>query len=294
MPRRTIYILIFFLIIFLGIFVYIKYDQSNQKFSVIFLNVGQGDSALIKFGNGEKMLVDCGIDQKVLQALGRNMPFYDRSIDYLLVTHPDSDHYGGCPSVLKRYKIKHVITNGEEKSGDPYWLAWEKYVKNEGVTEQVINQSQELFISDSRLQFLSPDKTLDLSGKPATGNNNSIVFTLTHFKEKFLFMGDAELPLEDGLIKKYCVTRLAEDGESRQASTPVICLALSSDYIKIGHHGSDSSSGELFLEVVNPTKAIISVGKNTFGHPSFRILKKLQRVGAEVLRTDRIGDITLF
>ena len=283
MPRRAIYIILIFVVIVVGIFVYIKYDKSNQKFSVTFLNVGQGDSALIKFGNGEKMLVDCGIDQKVLQALGRNMPFYDRSIDYLLVTHPDSDHYGGCPGVLKRYKIKHIITNGEEKTGDPYWSAWEKYVKNEGSTEQIINQSQELSISDSQLKFLSPDKNLDLGGKPATGNNSSIVFSLTHFKEKFLFMGDAELPLEDGLIKKYCAS-----------STPVICPTLQSDYIKIGHHGSDSSSGELFLEIVGPVKAIISVGKNTFGHPSFRILKKLQRVGAEVLRTDKMGDITLF
>lgn len=283
MSRRIIYFCIIFLIILASIFWYIKYDMNHQRFSVTFLDVGQGDSALIKFGNGEKMLIDCGIDQKVLQRLGENMSFYDRTIDYLLVTHPDSDHYGGCPSVLKRYNIKNIITNGEEKIGDPNWTAWIKYTSAENARTQIIDGSQKIMINDSELKFLSPDKNLDLGGKSATGNNNSIVFILQHAQDKFLFMGDAETPLEESILKKYCST-----------STPAVCPALASNYIKIGHHGSDSSSDELFLELVSPAKAIISVGKNTFGHPSFRVLKKLQRVNAEVLRTDKIGDITLF
>lgn len=283
MSRRVVYIFIVFLILLAGIFLYIKCDQSNQHFSVTFLNVGQGDSALIKFGNGEKMLVDCGIDQKVLQSLGRNLPFYDRTIDYLLVTHPDSDHYGGCAGVLKRYKIKEIITNGVVKPNDPYWADWEKYRDAEKARLEIIEQTHEITIGNNKIKFLSPDPNLDLDGKPATDNNKSIVFTLQNANSKFIFMADAEAPLENGLMNKYC----------ESTSTPFVCPILKSDCIKIGHHGSDSSSGELFLDIVGAQKAIISVGKNTFGHPSLRVLKKLQRVGAEVLRTDRLGDITL-
>lgn len=294
MSRRAVFIITIFIVIIAGVFLYIKYDQSNQHFSVTFLNVGQGDSALIKFGNGEKMLVDCGIDQKVLQGLGRNLSFYDRTIDYLLVTHPDSDHYGGCASVLKRYKIKEIITNGETKPNDPYWADWEKYRDAEKAQLETISQTHEITIGTNKINFLSPDQSLNLDGKPAKDNNKSIVFTLSaqggsgrmtgqHSQEKFLFMADAETPLEDGLMNKYC----------ESTSTPFICPILKSDYIKIGHHGSDSSSGELFLDIVGAKKAIVSVGKNTFGHPSLRVLKKLQRVDAEVLRTDRLGDITL-
>lgn len=282
MPKKFIYIFLFFLGIVPVIILYIQYDKSNRHFSVTFLNVGQGDSALIKFSNGEKMLVDCGIDQKVLQGLGRNMPFYDRTIDYLLVTHPDLDHYGGCPGVLKRYDVKNIITNGEEKSGDQYWSAWKKYLEEENAVNKVINEKQELEIGDSEINFLYPGNDVALDEKLREGNNKSIIFTLQNNNKKFLFMGDAEVPLENALMQKYCVT-----------STPIICPTLKSDYIKIGHHGSDSSSGELFLDIVNAKKAIISVGKNTFGHPSFRILKKLQRAGAEVFRTDKLGDITL-
>lgn len=282
MSKRIIYICAFLLIIPIGIFLYIKFDKSNREFSVTFLNVGQGDAALIKFENGEKMLVDCGIDRKILQRLGENMPFYDRVIDYLLVTHPDSDHYGGCSGVLKRYDIKHIITNGEEKNGDQYWSAWKKYAEEENATNQIINKYQELQIGGSILNFIAPSDDMQSDEKLRAGNNNSIVFTLYNNDKKFIFMGDAEAPLEDALMQKYCVT-----------TTPIVCPTLKSDYIKIGHHGSDSSSGELFLDVVGAKEAIISVGKNTFGHPSFRILKKLQRAGAEVLRTDKLGDITL-
>jgi len=96
-------------------------------------------------------------------------------------------------------------------------------------------------------------------------------------------VGDAEAPLENAMLDKYCVS----------TSTPMICPKLRADVLKVGHHGSDSSSGELFLSAVSPRKAVISVGKNRFGHPSFRVLKKLQRSGAEVWRTDEAGNINL-
>ena len=104
-------------------------------------------------------------------------------------------------------------------------------------------------------------------------------FRLTHGDENFLFTGDMEEPLEKLLGEKYCVS----------TST---CI-LNSDILKVGHHGSDGASSELFLSFVKPKTAVISVGKNKYGHPTLRAMRHLERAGAEILRTDLIGDIVL-
>ncbi|MBU1613235.1 MBL fold metallo-hydrolase, partial [Patescibacteria group bacterium] len=265
------------LVLIVGLYFYVQVSEAESKvFKVTFLNVGQGDSALIRFSDGEKMLVDCGVNSKILEKLGEHLPFYDRVIDYLLITHPDSDHYGGCVDVLKRYDVKQVITNSDTKKGDSFWAVWEKYLEEENAVHKIISKPQVWEIDGAKIEFLSPDKSLGLESKYEKGNNNSIVFRLVHGSESFLFMGDAELPVEMALINKYCASSTVEAS----------CPQIDADYLKVGHHGSDSSSDEKFLEAVSPATAIISVGKNSFGHPSFRILKKLERAEAEILRTD--------
>ena len=94
-----------------------------------------------------------------------------------------------------------------------------------------------------------------------------------------MFTGDAERPLENALRQKYCLKAVN------------FCPQLQADVLKVGHHGSDSSSSEEFLAGVNPKEAVVSVGPNKFGHPSFRVLKKLERQGAQILRTDEEGDV---
>jgi len=269
----------FVLLLVLALHFYIKISEQNPQFSVTFFNIGQGDSALIKFNNGQKMLVDCGPDRKILAKLGSALPFYDRKIDYLLVTHPDLDHYGGCVDVLNQYAVQEIITNSSTKETDPYWKIWDAKEKQESAEIKIITNTQEWFIGSSTLYFLNPDNSLNLTAKDTEGNNASIVFKLTNAGESFLFTGDMEMPLEEALEQKYCSTTLPA------------CPALKADVLKVGHHGSDSSSGEDFLRYVSPKEAVVSVGKNTFGHPSFRVLKKLQRIGAGILRTDELGDI---
>ena len=85
---------------------------------ITFLDIGQGDATFIEFPNGEQMLVDCAEDGKILEALGRVMPYYDRDIDYLMITHPDFDHYGGCTDVLNRFEVKNIVYNGFKKEYD--------------------------------------------------------------------------------------------------------------------------------------------------------------------------------
>lgn len=279
MQRRVQIILVLGLLLVAVLFFYVHFTGQNPKFGVTFFNIGQGDSALIRFNNGQKMLVDCGPDRKILSKLGSSLPFYDRTIDYLLVTHPDADHYGGCVDVLDQYNVREIITNSSRKDDDPYWQLWNKKMLGEGALIKIMTDPEEWEIGSSTLHFLAPDSSLKLDAKDDGGNNASIVFKLDNAGESFLFTGDMEMPLEDALVQKYCSSTLHD------------CPALQADILKVGHHGSDSSSGEEFLSEVDPKEAVVSVGKNTFGHPSFRVLKKLQRVGAEILRTDELGDI---
>lgn len=272
-----------------GLILYTKYFQFTG-FRVIFFNVGQGDSALIQFGNGQKMLVDCGPDKKILSKLGEYLPFYDRRIDYLLITHFDLDHYGGCLDVVKRYEVGTVIENGVTKEGDGYWREWDKRSKEKGIRSKVVSKHEAWNIASTTLEFFSPDDALGLSDKDKEGNNLSIVFKLTHGSDSYLFTGDAETPLEHAFIQKYCVNHQILNLKSSIINP---CPSLHARYLKVGHHGSDSSSGDDFISVVAPQSAIISVGKNTFGHPSLRVLRHLERAEVNIWRTDEKNDIIL-
>lgn len=276
--KKIIILTISLFLLFLVGYYFLKNKSIHYFDSVTFFDVGQGDAALITFDNGQKMLVDCGINRKILSKLGSTLSFFDRKIDYLLITHPDGDHYGGCPAVLERYQIENIIVNGDQKPNDPYWLAWQKFSQLEKANIKVISGEEVLVIGNSKLVFLAPDESLEADDKKLTGNNGSIVFLLKNNLGKFLFTGDTEMLLEDALVKKYC-------------PSPVRCDNLKADYLKVGHHGSDSSSGVDFIRLVEPKYSIISVGPNKYGHPSLRVVKKLSRSGSEIWRTDQLNDI---
>ena len=323
MRKKHVIIILVLIAVIGGIFLYTKLNNSQKHFQVTFFDIGQGDAALIQFNDGKKMLVDCGADRKILAKLGRALPFYDRAIDYVLATHPDLDHYGGCVDVLKNYKVKEIIINGRKKENDPYWRVWDKAIKDEGAIVKILNSPQVWTIASSSLEFFSPDSSLDLDVAAADSNNYSIVFKLENKGLSYLFTGDMEEPLEKVLAHKYCSSiagvQNIEPLQQTQSNTVAgdqnieplpqtrtntvgaqyfvpsdVCPALQSDILKVGHHGSDSSSGEDFLNLVNPKQAIISVGKNKYGHPSLRVMKKLERAGAEILRTDEAGDIVRY
>lgn len=248
----------------------------DRSFGVVFFDIGQGDSSLIRFENGQKMLVDCGPDKGVLFKLGKYLPFYDRTLDYLVITHFDLDHYGGCVDVLKRYQVKNIFINSDRKTDDFYYLEWEKQTRQENAAVKIMEYPSDLKIAKSHLEFLWPNKNL---AKGFSGNDNSIVFRLVHDQNSFLFTGDMGVEAEKILLENYC------------SSSPTDCEVLNSEVLKAGHHGSDTSSSDEFLRAINPSKAVISVGENSFGHPSLRVLSKLKRIGAEIFRTDEMGDV---
>lgn len=264
-----------------GLLIYFLYKEiARHAFKVSFFDIGQGDATLIDFINGEQMLVDCGPDRKILSQLGQSLRFYDRTIDYLLVTHPDLDHYGGCVDVLRNYVVKKIILNGHAKP-DSFYQTFDQAVRAEGTEIKIMNSPEVWTIASSTLEFLSPDKDLPLKIGADDSNNYSIIFRLTSVSSSFLFTADMEMPLEDALLAKYCVNTSTFD-----------CPSLEARVLKVGHHGSDTSSGENFLKAVKAKEAVISVGaRNKYGHPSLRVLRKLERANLSISRTDLSGSI---
>lgn len=272
MNKNRRVVLLAVLVFLIAVFFYWQYfEKQKYNFKVVFFDVGQGDAALINFSNGKKVLVDCGPNAIILSKLGNWLPFYDRKIDYLIITHPDLDHYGGCLDVLENYRVENIIENGDEKKSDPYWREWDRLVKEEKTKRLILAEETYFDFGNEKIKLLFPEPSIG----GLEGNSRSLVFKLTAKNLSFLFMGDAEYVLEKALIQKYGKTDLK------------------SDYLKIGHHGSDSSTSEELLEAVRPEVAVISVGKNKFGHPSLRLLRKLERTGIDVWRTDQKYDIII-
>lgn len=253
-------------------------EKKAKKTKIVFMDIGQGDGILIDFDNGEQMLVDCSEDARILEALGRNMDYYDKKIDYLLITHQHDDHYGGCEEVINRFDVKNIIYNGLEVKSNESWQSFLNSAREKNIDFTIIAEEETWEIASSSMHFLYPDHDLSLDSeeKNSNLNNTSIVFNLYFNSTTVLFTGDMETDIENYLVTAY------KDNQ------------LKSDVLKVGHHGSDTSSGQEFLNILNSNDAIISVGENnSFGHPSRRILKRFERTNLNIWRTDLLGDIIL-
>jgi len=245
-----------------------------QELEVDFLDVGQGDAVLIKTPFGQNILIDGGPDNKVIEELGKNLPFWDKRIDLMVLTHPHDDHVTGLIEVIKRYSVKKILYTGVVHSA-PNYLAWLEAIRERKIPLVIIDRPQKVVLGNScYLEIISPAKSL-LARETDNLNNSSIVAKLVYEETVFLFTGDAEMEIEKELL--------------------VSGADLGVQVLKVGHHGSDTSSSEEFLEAVGPQIAVIQVGKdNDFGHPNLRILKRLERTGAEVLRSDLDSTIKLI
>ena len=241
---------------------------------VDFLDVGQGDAILIKTPSGLNILIDGGPDKTVIKRLGENLPWWDKQIDLIILTHPHDDHATGLIDVLKRYQVKKILYTGVAHNA-PNYLAWLKLVRDQKVPMVIIDKEQTIDLGrGAKLEILYP--VASFLGKTADDlNDSSIVAKLIFGQSNLLLTGDAGLEVEKIL--------LAGGAD------------LSADVLKIGHHGSEYSTSEGFLEKVKPMMAVIEVGKdNQFGHPNLRIIKRLERAGAKIYRTDLDGTVRLL
>ncbi len=243
--------------------------KNNDELQVYFLDVGQGDAILIKNG-ANQTLIDSGRNGRiVLEKLGKAMPFWDRKIEALIITHPDADHYGGVSEILDFYKVENIIkTDAVNSSGE--WSSLMDKIKSKRITAIKSTAGTEIiFPAGARLKIIYPENNTAINAKDR--NDASIVTRLVFGENEFLFTGD-----------------LAQTGENFLVNNNI---DIKSDFLKVGHHGSKSSTTDNFLDKVNPQDAIISVGKNSYGHPHKEILDRLKNRGILIWRTDEYGMI---
>ncbi len=270
--KKRIYFTIGLLIFcFLVWFLVFKFG-SDGKLHVYFLDVGQGDAVFIETPDKFQFLIDGGPDNSLLSELSEVMPFYDREIDLVAFTHPQNDHIFGLVELLKRYKVKNIMFSNVIYKNKAYDEI-RRIVKEKNINIIDPKASKRLEVGEfAFLDIIYPFKSV--SGveldKP---NDISLALRLDYLGKRFLFSGDAELKEELDLVNSE--------------------LDLDVDVLKINHHGSKTSSSELFLESTSPELAVMSVGKkNAYGHPSDIVLERLKNI--KLLRTDYNGRINIF
>jgi len=246
----------------------------DDKLHVSFLDVGQGDAILIQTPNGQDILIDGGPDsQKVNLELSKKLPFWDRTIDFVVCTHSQADHITGLVEVLQRYKVKQVLEPGVSYNSSIY-QEWCNLVEEKQIKRDKAQAGQEIDLGNGiKLEVLNPPASL-WEGTSDDVDNNGVVLRLSWGKVSFLFTADIREEVEFALI-------------GQRAN-------LKSTVLKVSHHGSKTSTSQQFLAAVDPEVAVISVGEdNPFGHPSPEVLERLiDRVGEDnVYRTDEDGTI---
>jgi competence protein ComEC len=247
-------------------------DPNDNHLSVTFLDVGQGDSVLIEDAGGHRVLIDGGPGGDAINlALSRHLPFYDRRIDLVVLTHPDSDHVGGLLDVLIDYDVRAVMTSAGNTDSS---LAqeWRSSLVTSGAEFAGADAGKRVTLNGATLEVLAPDAD-DVLLPTQELNETSTVLRLTSGDVSFLFTGDIGETTEAALIRS---------GADVDATV-----------LKVGHHGSRFSSSEAFLAAVSPSLSVVSVGAdNRYGQPSEEAMDRLS--GDVVLRTDEDGDITVM
>jgi len=247
--------------------------KPTDVLKVRFFDVGQGDAIMIETPGRNKILIDGGPDKSVLAKIGKALSFYDRMIDMLIITHPDSDHLAGAVEIIKDYDIGLILINGKE-CATKICGEFDKIVKRKNIKIIIAKMGQKIdFGNNVKMDILEPASANIGKGKDED-NNLSIISYLTYGADSFLFTGDAEAKEELELVGAW--------------------PDLKADVLKVAHHGSKNSTNELFLEKIKPKFSVISVGaKNRYGHPTFEVLERLKKIGSEIFRTDLAGDITI-
>jgi competence protein ComEC len=251
------------------LFAYLIFSGGKEILEVDFLDVGQGDAALLHIGKNTQILIDGGPSEAILlERLGEMMPVGDRGIEVVILTHPDSDHYVGLIGVLKYYQVGIFLDSGRQEDSAEF-ATLENLLKEKGIRREILLKEANIKVGEKFLcEVFAPDSKVAF----ADDNEASLVMKMSYEKHSFLFTGDGEIQAEQELI---------HSGKN-----------LASEWLKVSHHGSKNATSAVFLEEINPKSAVISVGKdNRFGHPTPEVLERLQSAGVKVFRTDEQGTV---
>jgi competence protein ComEC len=243
----------------------------DNRLHLIACDVGQGDAILAIYGKIQ-ILTDAGPNNKVLDCLGKYLPFWDREIEVVILTHPDKDHYGGLLEVFKRYKIDNFLSNEKSvytEAPEVGALGAEVLEKETGGMK-IVGAGAKIRAGKIQLDILHP-----LEGSKSSDDNFfSLISLLSYGSFKALLTGDMPTEVSDQLA----------------ARQPIGTV----NYLKVPHHGSKNNISENLLRTIMPKLAVISVGKNSYGHPAEETLKLLSNYATKILRTDQMGDIEVI
>jgi competence protein ComEC len=265
-----------------GLLLYQYHKFHDGKLHVIFCNVGQGDGILIRTPRGTDIIYDGGPDRAILSCLTDHLPFWDRSIELMVLSHPHADHLIGLLSVMKRYTVSSFDTERLTNRTSMYTaleellkvqhtktrniLAGDRFSTKDGVVLEVLGPTQKYLIETSPNGMIGEKKEFA-----------SVVLRLTYGKFDVLLSGDSQvLGLSEALGE---LGRLGGLG--------------SIEVLHVPHHGSGYGLDQNVLELLGPKLAVISVGKNNYGHPAKSTLQLLESQGIKVMRTDRGGEIEI-
>lgn len=262
-----------FLLLVANIFIfYFAWQESHKGFTFAMLDVGQGDALFIESPAGTQILIDGGPPKKILNQLLQVMSPFDRTIDAILITNPDQDHIAGFLDVLKTYKVGKVFESGTLTDSKIY-----QNLKNElkinNVPSILAKRGMKLDLGRGvKIDILFPDRDV---ASWAT-NDGSIVARLSYGDINIMLTGDATIKTEKIILSENVKNQLQ------------------SSILKVGHHGSRTSSSEEFIKIVSPKYAFISDGKNNkYGHPHQDTLDALSSLGVKIFRTDLLGAIIM-
>ncbi|HDK7138769.1 TPA: MBL fold metallo-hydrolase [Clostridium botulinum] len=243
-------------------------SNKSNELKVHYIDVGQGDSILVQTKD-KNILIDAGTRKSSDSLISYLKKQHIKKLDYVIATHPHEDHIGGMPKVIEEFEISNFYAP-KKTTNTKIFKDMILQLKKKNLKINVAKKGISLDLSNnSSLDFLAPVKD-----NYENTNDSSAVVKLTHGNTKFLFTGDAEKTSEKDILNSN------ED--------------LSSNVLKVGHHGSHSSSSKEFLDKINPKIAIISCGKNNdYGHPHKETMKELNKRNIEVYRTDIDGNIVL-
>lgn len=267
MSKKIILFLLFLNIITFSV----VYSLSSvDDLQVIFFDVGQGDSIFIETPQKHQIIIDSGPENKtLLEKVSSAMPYWDKTIDLIILTHTDSDHISGFFELLDNYVVENILWSGV--SGDSSKSEkWEEMINLEGANIIYSNDIDKIILGNVVMDVISPNNYI-IEKYSKNANDISVVSKMTYKDSSFLFTGDITSKVEKEIIN--------ED--------------IFADVLKVAHHGSRHSTYDDFVTKVNPLMAVIQVGKNSYGHPTNDVLTRLSNFGIKVLRNDINGDIKI-
>lgn len=254
------------------IWAWVLIEEKQEFLEINFYDIGQGDAILVETPNKKQILIDGGPDLTILEKLGKELPFWDRYIDLVILTHPEYDHLGGLIGVVKRYKIGGILTTGVVRDTAEY-KEWKKIVENKNIPVYIAQIGEVIELDkEINLVVLHPSNNLN-NKKFEKSNNTSMVTQLVYKDFELLLTGDIEREVEQALVG--------------------LGINLNSDILKVAHHGSKTSTTKNFVKAVNPIVAVISAGKDNFyNHPHREVLENL--AGIPIFITGQDGDIKVL